>query len=108
MTCNSSNLTYMIEWRRCNKQYIGETKRTLCERFTEHRQSTNNPDHANVLAAPPTHFTDLPDHSLADIRLTPLELQPSNNAARRKAREAYFMGKGRTLSPDGLNRRNEN
>ena len=38
----------------------------------------------------------------------PLELQPSKNTARRKAREAYFRKKDRTLSPDGLNRRNEN
>ena len=60
------------------KQYIGETKRTLRERFTEHRQSTNNPDHANASAAVPSRF-NLPDHSLADIRLIPLELQPSKN-----------------------------
>ena len=97
----------MIECKRCHKQYIGETKRTLRERFTEHRQSTNNPDHANASAAVPSHF-NLPDHSLADIRLIPLELQPSKNTARRKAREAYFIEKGRTLSPEGLNRRNEN
>ena len=33
ITCNSTNLTYMIECKKCNKQYIGETKRTLRERF---------------------------------------------------------------------------
>ena len=38
MTCKSTNLIYMIECKRCKKQYIGETKRTLRERFTEHRQ----------------------------------------------------------------------
>ena len=99
----------MIECKRCHNQYIGETKRTLRERFifTEHRQSNNNPEHANASAAVPTHF-NLPDHSLADIRLIPLELQPSKNTARRKAREAYFIEKGRTLSPDDLNRRYAN
>ena len=32
----------MIQCKRCKKQYIGETKRTLRERFKEHRQATNN------------------------------------------------------------------
>ena len=53
----------MIECKRYKKQYIGETKRTLGERFTEHRQATNNPSHANASAAVPTHF-NLPDHSI--------------------------------------------
>ena len=56
-------------------------------------------DHANASAAVPTHFSfNLPDHSLTDISLIPLELQPSKNTARRKIREAYFIEKGRNLS----------
>lgn len=96
----------MIECKKCNKQYIGETKRTLRERFTEHRQATNNPRHANSGAAVPTHF-NLPGHSTANMKVIPLELQPTYNASRRKAREAYLIHKGKTLSPDGINRRNE-
>ena len=99
-------LTYMIECQKYKKQYIGETKRTLRERFTEHRQATNNPSHANATAAVPTHF-NLPDHSIKDMKLIPLELQPTNNASRRKAREAYLIEKGQTLTPHGINRRNE-
>ena len=49
----------MIECLRCKKQYIGETKRMLRERFKEQRQATNNPNHSNATAAVPTHF-DLP------------------------------------------------
>ena len=56
------------------KQYIGETKRMLRERFKEHRQATNNPNHSNVTAAVPTHF-NLPGHSSKDMRLQ----RPSNN-----------------------------
>ena len=55
MTCKSTNPIYMIECKRCKKQFIGEHKRTLRERFTEHRQSTNNPSHANASASVPTH-----------------------------------------------------
>lgn len=77
-----------------------------CERFTEHRQATNHPNHFNASAAVPTHF-NLPDHSIADIWVIALELQPSKHTARRKAREAYLIERSRTLSPDVLNRRNE-
>ncbi|KAL9972658.1 hypothetical protein ACROYT_G019009 [Oculina patagonica] len=76
ITCKSSNLTYMIECNKCKKQYIGETKRSIRERFAEHRQATNNPRHANASAAVPTHF-NLPDHSIQDMTLIPLELQPT-------------------------------
>ena len=85
----------MIECKRCKKQYIGETKRTLRERFTEHRQATNNPSHANASAAVPTHF-NLPDHSIEDMTLIPLEFQPT-----------YLIHRGQTLEPSGMNRRNE-
>ena len=106
MTCKSKNLIYMIECKRCKKQYLGETKRTLRERFTEHRQVTNNPSHANASAAVPTHF-NLPDHSIANMTLIPLELQPTSNTSRRKAREAYLTHRGQMLEPSGMNRQNE-
>ncbi len=96
----------MIECKKCKKQYIGETKRSLRERFTEHRQATNNSDHASASAAVPTHF-NLPSHSVKDMLLIPLELQVTNNPSRRKAREAYFIQRGQTLTPYGINRRNE-
>ena len=76
----------MIECVRSKKQYIGESKRVLRERFKEHRQATNNPNHSNATAAVPTHF-NLPGHFAKDMRLIPLELQrPSNNVSRRKKR----------------------
>ena len=96
----------MIECKKCNKQYIGETKRTLRGRFLEHRQATNNPLHANAAAAVPSHF-HLPGHSITDMGLIPLELQPTPSASRRKAREAYLIHRGQIISPDGINRRNE-
>ena len=66
----------MIQCKRCKKQYIGETKRTLRERFKEHRQASTNPLHANATAAVPSHFNQ-PGHSIVDMELIPLELQPT-------------------------------
>ena len=39
--------------------------------------------------------------------LIPLELIKSNRDSVRKAREAYFIDRGQTLEPLGLNRRDE-
>ena len=108
ITCNFTNLTYMIQCKKGKKQYIGETKRTLRKRFTEHRQATHNPLHANGTAAVSFHF-NLPGHSVTDMshmKFTPLELQPTHSTSRRKAQEAYLINRGKTLSPDGI-RRNE-
>jgi len=96
----------MIECKKCKKQYIGETKRTLCERFSEHRQAMNNPLQANTVAAVPYHF-NLPGHSVTDMGLIPLKLQPTPSAFCQKAREAYLIHRGQTISPDGINQRNE-
>ena len=48
-----------------------------------------------------------PRQSIADMELILLELQPSLSMPRRKARKTYFKDRGKTLSPDGLNQRNE-
>ena len=72
----------------------------------EHRQATNNPLHANATGAVPSHFNQ-PGHAIADMKLILLGLQPTLSISRRKAREAYLIGTGKTLSPDGLNRGNE-
>ena len=61
----------------------------LRECFKEHRQATNNPNPSNAATAVRTHF-NLLGHSVSDMRLIPLELQPNNNGSRRKERKAYL------------------
>ena len=69
----------MIQFKRCKKKkktiFIDKIKRTLRERFKEHRQPTNNPLHANATTAVSSHFNQ-PGHSMEDMELLPLELQP--------------------------------
>ena len=76
----------MIQCKRCKKQYIDETKCTLRECFKEHRQATNNPFHANATAAIPSQFNQ-PGHSITDMELIPLELQPTLSMSHHKARD---------------------
>ena len=44
--CSSSNLIYCITCKRCGIQYVGQTKRELKERFSEHflKITRNDPD----------------------------------------------------------------
>ena len=79
--CNSKNLIYMVHCRRCNKQYIGETKRPL----KDHRRPVDRPTPSSRPTAVSDHF--LSDRHLpTDMELIPLELMHSSRDAIRKAR----------------------
>ena len=47
----------MIHCRRCNKQYIGETVRTLKDRFNEHRRPVDRPTSSSRQTTVSEHFT---------------------------------------------------
>ena len=79
-------------------KYIGETKRILKFRLTEHRGYVNNDDDT----ATGQHF-NLPGHSLSDLTVTILEKVRSNDDLYRRERERYFMRKFNTYYK-GLNR----
>ena len=90
-------------------QYIDETKRQLSDRFGEHRHSiekARNPHRVYHPTAVSDHFS-LPDHSIKDIELIPLELIYSERNRIRKTREGFLISKGKTLEPYGMNRPNE-
>ena len=95
---------YMIQ---CNLQYIGETKRRLKDRFNEHRRTIDNPDAKSEPTTAAKHFLSSPNHTANDMQLIPIEKIFSNRESIRKAREAFLIQKGRTITPDGLNIREE-
>ena len=104
--CNSKNVIYMVQCNRCHKQYIGETKRRLKDRFNEHRRPVDKRTNISKPTAVSEHFLSN-DHNANDMQLIPLELMKSNRDSVRKAREAYLIDRGQTLEPLGLNRRDE-
>ena len=96
--CNSKNLIYMIHCLRCNKQYIGETKRRLKDRFNERWRPVDRPTPSSRPTAVSCHFLS-DNHSPNDIELIPLELIHSSRDALRKAREAYLIKGVKRLNP---------
>ena len=55
---------------------------------------------------PPLPFLS-DNHSPNEIELVPLELIHSSRDALRKALETYFIERGQTLEPNGINKREE-
>ena len=96
----------MIQCNHSHKQYIGETKRRLKDRFNEHRIPVDKQTNSSKLTTVSEHFL-CHNHSATDMQLIPLELVKSNRVSVRKAREAYLIERGQTLEPHGLNKKDE-
>ena len=47
VNCQTKNVIYCITCKKCNVQYIGETERTLMERFCEHLGYVHNENLGN-------------------------------------------------------------
>ena len=97
----------MIQCKRCNLQYIGETKRRLKDRFNEHCRTIDNPNTKSKPTTAAEHFLSSPNHTANNMQLIPIEKIFSNRDSIRKAKEAFLISKGRTLVPHGLNIREE-
>ena len=72
LSCENSNVVYMIECQKSNckqNRYIGETGRALKYRLAEHRGYIVN---SLTNTATGAHFTS-PGHSLSDMRILILE-----------------------------------
>lgn len=87
--CNSKSVIYCINCKVCSQQYIGQTGRRLKDRVKEHigyikqnREATGE------------HF-NRPGHSLADMQVQVIEVEPSNSTVRRETREAMWIQKFR-------------
>ena len=59
ITCEKSNVIYMIPCSKCNLQYIGETKRRLKDRFNEQRRPIINTSSYNPTAVSRHFITGL-------------------------------------------------
>ena len=106
-TCKSSNLVYAITCRRCKNQYVGQTKRTILERFeggySNINKASRNPDqgpgtranaHTNQLQgdAIGQNFAQSNHKSTRDLKIQTLEFislpQSSERALELQARGA--------------------
>ena len=103
-----NNLVYLIQCKQCSKskqptdcQYIGQTGRTLPERFGEHRRDIIN--HQHEKSGVVEHFNRT-NHSLTYIIVVPLETIRNRRESFRRAREQQHIIKANNITPNGVNR----
>jgi hypothetical protein len=85
INCDTENCVYMIECNKekCKQRYIGETKRSLVKRLSEHRRYITSmfPTKATGI-----HFNQH-GHSVSDVRITILEKMKTSDKSYQKERK---------------------
>jgi len=106
LTCNSNNLIYCISCKSCHKQYVGQTKNSIKERFKCHFYSIAHPETSETTVG--RHFS-APDHNgLEDVTIHVLEFIhiPKDTPASLRFRdesERIWMHRLASIAPLGLN-----
>lgn len=107
LDCNSKNIVYLIECKKCEEQYVGETSKTLRARLTDHLSDIRRYCETSVAE----HFNQF-DHDITDLQITPIVQIPdegsksSNSLARRK-QESFFIDRLKSYYPYGINEKLE-
>ena len=87
VNCQDRNIIYLIGCSHCRMQYVGESERTLKERFSDHKGYVAN-HHLNKATG--FHF-NLPGHKIHHMTVTILEKIHSRSPQIRKTRESMFI-----------------
>ena len=98
-TCKSSDIVYILTCTLCHKLYVGETCRTLNERFTEHLRSMR----LNYNDPIGQHFNS-PVHNHTHAKVAAVWQNPRDRAYR-KHMESQVINRLGTLQPAGINTR---
>ena len=98
--CNTRNIVYIIECRKCGNQYIGQTMNSLKDRFLDHLGYARREE---VEKATGGHF-NLPGHKLSDMSISVLEKVKEKNTFYRETRESYQI-ENFNLHRKGINRK---
>ena len=100
VNCKSTNIVYCITCIKCKMQYVGESERSLKERFNEHRGYVMN---KHLSKSTGCHF-NLPGHKVSDMRVAIIEKVHDSDPLVRKQREELFIQKLNTKYK-GLNKK---
>ena len=90
----------MITCKRCNKQYVGETKTELRLRFNNHLSTIRRKTDQPVAI----HFNQ-DAHTIEDVEITGIIRINKPEDALRKKLESIWIKKLNTTAPAGLNTR---
>ena len=104
LDCNSTNIVYLIECKKCEEQYVGETSKPLKVRLSNHISDINRYKDTSVAE----HFNQFDHNGVEDLQITPILQVPDSGSKMRdmltrRKHESSFIKKLKTLSPLGIN-----
>ena len=105
ITCKSSNLIYLITCKLCHKQYVGQTKNSIAQRFYSHLHNIRHNKKSDGVGL---HFSSSDHNGVKDITIRVLDfikVPPGSEKALtlRLKFEKYWIHKLRCPAPRGLN-----
>ena len=98
LNCLSTNVIYLISCKKCDVQYVGETKRSLKTRLLEHCGDTKH-----NRAKPVSRHFNLPNHCADDILIMAIDRPHKKDMYHRQALESKWIEKLQTFAPFGMN-----
>ena len=100
VNCQSKNIIYALGCNKCSEQYVGESERTLQDRFSEHKGYVTN----SILSKATGNHFNQQGHKISDMKITIIEKVHSKDPQFRKQREKMYINKMNTKYK-GMNRK---
>ena len=100
VNCDSSNVVYLVECKKCKEQYVGQTGRAFKERMKEHIGYIKG----KKLTEPTGLHFNLPGHNLSMFQASIIEKCNHDSRAFRERREEEFIKHFQTKFK-GMNRK---
>ena len=101
-TCKTKGVVYLIECRKCRKQYVGSTKNGLHIRLNGHTSDIRR----KKMQKPVAYHFNKRGHSMKDVAIMVIEKIPAGDVQTRRGRETHerrWIGTLCTLHPGGMN-----
>ena len=87
VNCQTKGIVYCITCKKCSVQYIGTSKKSLQDRFANHRGYVTNKDFSQATGR---HFNSR-GHSISDMTVVIVEKVFSEDRLLREERESHFI-----------------
>ena len=106
LTCETTQIIYLIMCKRCHKRYVGETARSLRERMWGHRHDIMSKKKDKSLGE---HFNQRDHLGIHDVLACPITALPPDTPTKkcltlRRDLEQFFIQLFESAPPLGLNR----
>ena len=96
VTCKTKGVVYLIECRKCPKQYVSLTKNALNIRLNGHRDDIKH----KKTQKPVSECFNLPEK---DLTIMIIEKVTTNDCQTRESRRRYWIDKLGSMVPGGIN-----